>query len=171
MFLGKCTYGVRRMWKSPAGVAILFSTFLGAGAAGTNSVAGDLVYTPINPSFGGNVFNSSHLLALANSQNQPKREEEERKEKERAAKAAKSATSANFDRFLQSLQSKLYSSLAQQVSNAISDPNSNATGKITFHDQEVSYVKTDTEIILTVTDLTTGQESMIIVPVVPDATP
>jgi curli production assembly/transport component CsgF len=162
------------MWKSPAGVAILLSTFLGVGAAPvicTHAFAGDLVYTPINPSFGGNVFNSSHLLALANAQNQPKREEEERKDKERAAKSAKSAASANFDRFLQSLQSKLYSSLAQQVSNVISDPNSTATGKITFQDQEVSYVKTDTEITLTITDLTTGQWSEIIVPVVPEATP
>jgi curli production assembly/transport component CsgF len=164
------------MSKRPVGVAILLSTLLGAGAAAvicTKAVAGDLVYTPINPSFGGNAFNSGHLLSLANAQNQPKREEEERKEKERAAKAAKSAATANFDRFLQSLQSKLYSSLAQQVTNIISDKNSSAAGKITFQDQEVSYVKTDAEIILTVTDLTTGQVSEIIVPVVaqPETTP
>ncbi len=29
--------------------------------------ASDLIYQPINPSFGGNPFNSSHLLALANA--------------------------------------------------------------------------------------------------------
>jgi curli production assembly/transport component CsgF len=156
------------MSKSSAGVAMFLSTLLGAGAAlviCTKADAGDLIYTPINPSFGGSAFNSGHLLALANAQNQPKREEEERKERERAAKSAKSAASASFDRFLQSLQSKLYSSLAQQVSNVISNENS-AAGKITFQDQEVSYVKTHDEIILTVTDLTTGQVSEIIVPVV-----
>ena len=137
----------------------------------TRVVARDLIYTPVNPSFGRNTFNSGHLLGLANAQNQPKREEEERKAQERAAKAAKSAVSANFDRFLQSLQSKLYSSLAQQVSNVISGKDSTATGKITFQDQEVAYVRTDTEIVLTVTDRTTGQVSEIIVPVVPESIP
>jgi curli production assembly/transport component CsgF len=164
MFLGKCTYGVRRMSKRSASVAILFSTFLGAN--GTNSIAGDLVYTPINPSFGGNVFNSSHLLALANAQNEPKREEEVRKEKERAAKAAKSAASANFDRFLQSLQSKLYSSLAQQVSNAISGDGSTQSGEIKFHDQTVIWNKDDDEIILTV--IMPEGTSEIRVPLIPD---
>ncbi len=30
----------------------------------------DIVYTPVNPSFGGNPFNSSHLQSLATSQKQ-----------------------------------------------------------------------------------------------------
>src|SRR5687768_2330768 len=29
----------------------------------------DIVYQPINPSFGGNPFNSAHLLGIANAQN------------------------------------------------------------------------------------------------------
>ncbi|TVV76780.1 curli assembly protein CsgF, partial [Sphingomonas solaris] len=29
----------------------------------------EIVYQPVNPSFGGNPFNSSHLLGIANAQN------------------------------------------------------------------------------------------------------
>jgi curli production assembly/transport component CsgF len=35
----------------------------------STAFADDLVYTPVNPSFGGNPFNSSHLLGVANAQN------------------------------------------------------------------------------------------------------
>ena len=37
-------------------------------ALGQAAVAQDLVYTPINPSFGGSPLNSSHLLSIANAQ-------------------------------------------------------------------------------------------------------
>lgn len=39
-------------------------------AAAAPASAQDLQYTPINPSFGGSPFNSSHLLDLANIQRQ-----------------------------------------------------------------------------------------------------
>jgi curli production assembly/transport component CsgF len=155
------------MKKRPAGAAILVSTLLGAHAAAmicTKGVAGDLVYAPTNPSFGGNAFNSSHLLGLANAQNERKRQEEVRKEHEREAKAAERASSANFDRFLHTLQSRLYSSLAQQVSNAILGENAQRQGTIKFQDQEVFFERTGNEIRLAITDLTTGQVTELIVP-------
>lgn len=37
-----------------------FSIFL-ALSLGSAAMAGDMVYTPVNPSFGGNPLNSSHL--------------------------------------------------------------------------------------------------------------
>ena len=43
--------------------------------------AQDMVYQPINPTFGGNPFNSAHLLGLANAQN---------KERDPATKATNS---------------------------------------------------------------------------------
>jgi curli production assembly/transport component CsgF len=42
---------------------------LGLVMLGTNAVSSELVYTPINPSFGGNPLNGSFLLNKANSQN------------------------------------------------------------------------------------------------------
>ena len=41
------------------------------------TTAQDLVYEPVNPSFGGNPFNSAHLLAIANAQNDFERPVEE----------------------------------------------------------------------------------------------
>jgi curli production assembly/transport component CsgF len=121
-----------------------------------NSAAGDLVYTPINPSFGGNPFNSSHLMGLANAQNEPKRRADE-------AKSQRSSLTST-ERFLQMLQARLYSSLAQQVSEAIFGENAQQNGTITFQDQQVAFVNTGTEIQLTITDFTTGEVTQIIVP-------
>ncbi|MBC7156547.1 MAG: hypothetical protein H5U20_03415, partial [Rhodobacteraceae bacterium] len=36
--------------------------------AAAPAIAGDLVYQPVNPSFGGNPGNSGHLLSIANAQ-------------------------------------------------------------------------------------------------------
>ena len=50
---------------------LLLRTALGAAfvfACTTSAAAEDLVYTPVNPSFGGNPFNSAHLLGIANAQ-------------------------------------------------------------------------------------------------------
>ena len=114
--------------------------------------AGDMVYTPINPSFGGSPLNSSHLLGLANAQNEHK-------------ETPKSPTGiSNSDRFIQLLQASLYSSLAQQVSQAIFGENAQKQGRIKFQDQEVSFVNTGSEIRLAVTDFTTGNVTEIVVP-------
>jgi curli production assembly/transport component CsgF len=42
-------------------------------AIATSANAQDLTYTPINPSFGGNAFNSSHLLGVAGAQKPEKK--------------------------------------------------------------------------------------------------
>lgn len=47
-------------------VAAAATAFVAFGAA---AQAQDIVYEPVNPSFGGNPFNSAHLLGIANAQN------------------------------------------------------------------------------------------------------
>lgn len=114
--------------------------------------AGDVVYTPINPSFGGNSFNSAHLLGLATAQN-------EHKEKPKTSDPL-----SNSDRFVQMLEARLYSGLAQQVSDAIFGANAQNNGTIRFNDQEVFFERTATEIKIAITDFTTGQVTEISVP-------
>ncbi|MGI9393895.1 MAG: curli assembly protein CsgF [Boseongicola sp.] len=116
----------------------------------------DITYKPINPSFGGSSFNSAHLLGLANAQNVHKRKAAE------AAAAQRRTSSTN--RFLQLLQSRLYSSLAGQVSEAIFGENAQAEGRVKFQDQEVSWSNNGTEIVLVVNDLASGQISEIVIP-------
>jgi len=112
----------------------------------------DMVYKPINPSFGGDSFNSSHLQGLAGSQNQYK-------------DSASSAQMSNSERFLNMLESRLYSSLASQVAEAIFGENAQPNGTITFDDQTISFVNDGTQITLNVTDLNTGQITTISIPV------
>ncbi|WP_238995824.1 curli assembly protein CsgF, partial [Sphingomonas solaris] len=46
-----------------------FVAIMVACAAITSPALAEIVYQPVNPSFGGNPFNSSHLLGIANAQN------------------------------------------------------------------------------------------------------
>ncbi|MFK8078837.1 MAG: curli assembly protein CsgF [Granulosicoccus sp.] len=43
----------------------------------TSSMASELIYSPQNPSFGGNIANGSYLLGIANAQKQFERERDE----------------------------------------------------------------------------------------------
>ena len=111
----------------------------------------DLVYQPINPTFGGSPLNSSHLQSLASSQ----KLHEEKTEEQRAS-----------EQFLDMLESRLYSALASEVTDAIFGEDALPSGTIAFSDQHVSFVNTGTEIQLVVTDFTTGQVTTIIIPTI-----
>ena len=112
----------------------------------------DMVYKPINPSFGGDPFNANLLQSMAAAQNTHK------------ADAKTSETQSASERFISLLESRLYSSLASQVAEAIFGDNAQPTGTITFDDQEISFVNTGTEIQITVTDFATGGVTHISVP-------
>ncbi len=122
---------------------------ISAGAA----IGQELVYTPVNPSFGGDSFNSSHLLAIANAQNDyrdPSRPE---------------TSNSQVDQFLRQLQSRLLSSLAAQVNDAIFGPNPQDSGTITFGDQIITFERGLDAVYLTITDISTGTITEIQIPI------
>lgn len=124
-------------------------------ALGTPAVGGEMVYKPQNPTFGGESFNSSHLNAMAGAQNEYK------------PKASSSSLSqTNSQRFISMLESRLYSSLAAQVSEAIFGENAQESGTIVFNDQTISFHNDGTQITLTVIDASTGQTTEISIPTV-----
>jgi curli production assembly/transport component CsgF len=110
-----------------------------------------MIYKPINPSFGGDSFNSSHLQGLAGSENQFK-------------ESASSAQQSTSERFISMLESRLYSSLASQVSDAIFGANAQQHGTITFDDQTITFDNNGTNITLTVVDSSSGQVTNIVIP-------
>lgn len=116
-----------------------------------NSARADLIYRPINPSFGGDPFNSNHLQGLAGTQNAFKPE-------------SKAKTQSSTDRFLSMLQSRLYSALAGQVADAIFGENAQPTGTIVFDDQQVSFNNNGLEIEITILNFSTGEVTNITVP-------
>lgn len=111
--------------------------------------ADELVYTPVNPSFGGNPFNSSHLLGVANAQN----DYEALKTRESQA-----------DQFVRMLQSRLLSSLASRVSDAILGENAQPTGEIVYGSQTVRWETLIDSIRLTIVDASTGGQTEIVIP-------
>lgn len=113
--------------------------------------AQQLIYTPLNPSFGGNPFNSSHLLALANTQNQflPK------------AQSFQAPTQA--EQFASQLQSTILAGVAQQVSNAIFGNNPQQSGTITFGGTTVNFSRGLGTVTIVITD-PKGVSTQIVVP-------
>ena len=115
------------------------------------AMAQDIVYTPVNPSFGGNPFNSAHLLGVANAQNNFK-----------DPKAASSGSQADI--FARQLQSRLLSALSSQIVDAIFGDNPQQSGTIRFGDQTIEFVRSLDSVTLTITNTLTGEVTVIVVP-------
>jgi len=128
----------------PLGVATAAALLAGS------AVAQDYSYTPTNPTFGGNPFNSSHLLGVAGAQNNYK-------------EPAKAATS-QAEQFSRQLQSRLLSALASQVTDAIFGDNPQESGTITFGGQTITFVRSLDSVKLTITDADTGSVTDIEIP-------
>jgi curli production assembly/transport component CsgF len=135
--------------------SIVFSAVIGASLAfASSSSAQQLVYTPVNPAFGGNPFNSTQLEADASAQNQY-----------RATGATKNLTQAQL--FAQQLQSELLAGLANQVAQAIFGPNAQPSGTFSFGGETVTFVRALGEITVTITDAS-GAKTVLTLPTTPD---
>lgn len=118
---------------------------------GNKAAAQDIVYTPVNPSFGGNPFNSNHLLGVANAQND-------------FTNPASSSSSSQADIFARQLQSRLLSALSSQIVTAIFGDNPQESGTISFGGQTVRFIRSLTEVTITIINDDTGEETVIVVP-------
>lgn len=115
----------------------------------TPAVAGDLRYTPVDPTFGGNPFNSQHLLGIANAQNKFK-------------DPVSASSGSEADIFARQLQSRLLSALSSQIVDAIFGENPQERGTITFGEQTIEFVRGLDAVTLTIT--TGGEKTTIVVP-------
>jgi len=141
------------MYKIVIAGAILGASICIAGTA----CAQQLVYTPINPAFGGNPFNATQLEADASAQNQYK-----------LGGSTKNLTDAQL--FAQQLQSELLAGLANQVAQAIFGPNAQPSGTFSFGGETVTFVRTLGEITVNITDAA-GATTVITLPTPGGATP
>ena len=129
---------------------ILATGALGAALAAP-AQAQDIVYQPVDPSFGGNPFNSGHLLGIANAQNDYK-------------DPAALQSNSQADVFARQLQSRLLSALSSQIVDAIFGDNPQERGTISFGGQTIDFVRSLTEVTLTITDDDTGEVTTIVIP-------
>ena len=113
--------------------------------------AQDVVYTPISPTFGGNPFNSGHVLGVANANNDT-----------RDPRAASNNSQADI--FARQLQSRLLSALPSQIVDAIFGENPQESGTISFGGQTIEFFRSLENVTLIIRDDTTGEETRIVVP-------
>src|SRR5690554_2424582 len=131
-------------------IASLVGAVLAATLA-TPAAAQDIVYRPIDPSFGGNPFNSAHLLGIANAQNDYR-------------DPTTRQSNSQADIFARQLQSRLLSALSSQIVNAIFGENPQESGTISFGGQTINFVRSLTEVTLNISDDQTGEVKTIVIP-------
>jgi curli production assembly/transport component CsgF len=113
--------------------------------------AQDVVYRPISPTFGGNPFNSNHVLGVANANNNT-----------RDPRATTSNSQADI--FARQLQSRLLSALSSQIVDAIFGDNPQEQGTISFGGQTIEFFRSLDEVTLIIRNDETGEETRIVVP-------
>ncbi|MBI1403023.1 MAG: hypothetical protein GC147_07405 [Porphyrobacter sp.] len=115
------------------------------------AAAQDVVYKPISPTFGGNPFNSNHVLGVANANNNTR-------------DPRSSSTNSQADIFARQLQSRLLSALSSQIVDAIFGDNPQEQGTITFGGQTIEFFRSLDEVTLLIRNDETGEETRIVVP-------
>ena len=124
----------------PAGIC-LTTLVLGGMAQGT-----ELVYTPVNPSFGGNALNGTWLLNNAQAQNDTKDPS--------AISRASIARPSALDRLTSQLQSRL-------LSQFLADVGDGNSGSLSTDDFIVDVVNDSGSLTIQITDRLTGEVSEI----------
>ena len=109
--------------------------------------ATELVYTPINPSFGGNPLNGNFLLQKAQSQNSFTEER---------------PTLSFVDKFQEALERNIINSLTRRIADGDLVDGVYNTGEFLV---EIS-TGTDGSVIVNITNLDTGEVTIITIPVI-----
>lgn len=115
----------------------------------SDAQAGELRYTPINPSFGGNSFYSSHLLATAEAQND---NEEPR------------TPTDPLENFQRTITSSLLNRVAFQISEQIFGEDAQDAGQFLLGDTLIEFERSGDVVVVGITDGLTGSTTTIEVP-------
>ncbi|KKO46465.1 curli production assembly protein CsgF [Arsukibacterium ikkense] len=109
--------------------------------------ATELVYTPINPSFGGNPLNGNFLLQKAQSQN---------------GYTAERPTLSFIDKFQEALERNIINSLTRRIADGDVVDGVYNTGEYLV---EIT-TGTDGSVVVNITNLDTGEVTIITIPVI-----
>lgn len=118
----------------------------------TSAAAQELKFDFNSPSFGGNPFNSTSLLAIATAQRP-------------AQKTAVTAPLTAAQTFAAQLQARLLSAFSSGLVTAITGSASGTSGSYDLGGQRVTFSNDGTNITVTIVDDATGETTVITVPV------
>ena len=127
-----------------------------AALADRPAVASQLVYTPINPSFGGNPFNGPYILGQASANNYKFLQNKSAQSQQSGPNAAQ--------QFQQQITSALLSQVATQVSQQILGTNANKSGTFNFNGEIVQFNRAGGQVNIAITDAATGGTTTIQIP-------
>lgn len=130
---------------------VAIALVLGCSVTAVPALGQDLVHEPISPTFGGNPFNSNHILGIANAQNNT-----------RDPNAVDRNDQSSI--FARQLESRLLSALSSQIVDAIFGENPQDQGTITFGGQTIEFFRSLDEVTLIIRNDDTGEETRIVIP-------
>lgn len=122
----------------------VFTTALAATAS-----ASELRYKPINPSFGGDSFNGSYLLSVADANNHYKEPREDYN---------------SLDNFSRTITSSLLSRISTEIADAIYGENAQDTGSFLVGDTRIDFNRDGGQIIVNINDLLSGASTKVEIP-------
>ena len=133
-------------------IALAIFTLVLTIAAPNSADAQELKFDFSSPSFGGNPFNSTSLLAIATAQRP-------------AAKTATTTPPTAAQTFAAQLQARLLSAFSSGLVTAITGSASGQSGSYDLGGQKVTFTNDGTNITVTIVDDATGETTVITVPV------
>ena len=127
----------------------------------TSTVSAQLVHQFNSPSFSGAGY-SNHVLTIEQLE-ASRRKAIADAQKSAADQAARDAKNTNLAKFLVNVESRIYAQLSKQLADAMFAEGSADTGTFDFQGTNISYVKTGTDVTLTIVEAT-GNRTEITVP-------
>jgi curli production assembly/transport component CsgF len=127
----------------------------------TATVSAQLVHQFNSPSFSGQGY-SSHVLTIEQLEASRKKAIADA-QKSAQEKAERDAKNTNLAKFLVNVESRIYAQLSKQLADAMFAEGSADTGTFDFQGTNISYVKTGTDVTLTIVEAT-GNRTEITVP-------
>lgn len=125
--------------------------------ASSATFAQELVYQPVNPSFGGDSFNSSHLLSIANIDRPDPPQDD--------SAFGNDIGDSQTDFFVRQLESRILSRLSSDITDAIFGPDADPSGTFQFNDTTIAFeTLLDGTVQIEITDIASGGVTQIEVP-------
>jgi hypothetical protein len=127
----------------------------------TSTVSAQLVHQFNSPSFNGQGY-SNHVLTIEQLE-ATRRKAIADAQKAAQEKAERDAKNTNLAKFLVNVESRIYAQLSKQLADAMFAEGSADSGSFNFQGTNISYVKTGTDVTLTIVEAT-GNRTEITVP-------
>ncbi len=114
----------------------------------TTTVSAQLVHQFNSPSFSGQGY-SSHVMTIEQLE-ATRRKTIADAQKAATEKAERDAKNTNLAKFLVNVESRIYAQLSKQLADAMFADSSATTGNMDFQGTNISWVKTGTDVTLTI---------------------